>query len=890
MGLTLEEIIERIARGHAFHKHVEGNDPGSNLNGRNSFTQSALIAEDGTRITVPNLNIHTPEDLQSYMTGLIDDAQTRGFQSPETGAIHLFNEVDGTYMIVNPFDSGIDSLGDGDFGSVYRYAGSAQSFEEALDDARDASTYNSRHHRATFTEFDNASTPSAARAQIVALADDINANPQAWRSQSGVDHVRARALDPGQAVQQIHPSSGNMVTGLSDGYRTQQTLAEGMGALRSGDGYVSALNSEGRPHQMFLIDRETSVVTEINGRDISVHSFDDIPDIDRATAADSFFNAHLPQGVTPTNGGYDELVTGFMRQNPGSIPLSGPSLGTMQLQMSNGLINGDVVDYPSANAMVARISGLAEDQIQLFNAIPSELSDDVIELIAEADIPEETFMDLVQHKSDVLSGERTIQSFGEALEGIDPAARQVIAGQTDALQTLRSAEAARTMTGAFNAAQDGSTILGGLRDSIQLLRASRIAATATKATVVTTVAATAISVGSTAYANELLLDGAEQLYEAGELDAEQYQDYQDMMGDIGPILTGQAADPTPLAIPGMILVDRIAHNRYEDFTEKHYDLPDNVLQTLSPATIGPETVRGEFGDNVYDYLPLSTEGSPEVLHDLIEARAEIERVGLTVDEALAAAPVNPFSVPFLDDPPALQRFEDPTVQARMEELETAIEDFQTAFDETLSTPEGAQAVVGLLEDDQLFDIVQATAQHNPDDHAPLIEEYVQAQGLESGTLDLVGAWNNSAARDDAEQALMDNPEVMRDYVTGIFVRDEQTPEADMAPVANDALDVVIPAAEDEFDVDSDPVYIEVANSLESVRAGEELDTSEVERVQGVLADEEELYAPEVAETLEERYPEEIEAIAEDTPDLEPVETTIPAPYVGQDNTAVAPRL
>ena len=186
------------------------------------------------------------------------------------------------------------------------------------------------------------------------------------------------------------------------------------------------------------------------------------------------------------------------------------------------------------------------------------------------------------------------------------------------------------------------------------------------------------------------------------------------MESTGPMLTGQAADPTPLAIPGMVIVERIAYNDFQEFSDKH-QLPANIHAMLSPSIVAGQSMRGEIGSETFRTIPTSTEGQPVSIHALIEARHAVDvaqdayynKVGehQTQNEfarAFLNAPIGGMGMggsvsfggafsggQFRSNSELIARA-NPDVMAADAQLNEAKQTFQTEFDRALNNPESAR--------------------------------------------------------------------------------------------------------------------------------------------------------------------------------------------------------
>lgn len=177
--VTAQNLVEYIARGHAFEKHVLGGDLTRNMQGVNAFraTQTnGYYDKEEDRYASPrtlrggDLFIETPDDLDHYIeNNFLKSPNTYGYVLHQQNSVCLCNTKDNVamYMTWNNKDK--------DFGSIFRYAETTKNFDEDLQDYRDIEA---DLGIVLITELDNRSDPNAALSAINSMLGDINLNPQ----------------------------------------------------------------------------------------------------------------------------------------------------------------------------------------------------------------------------------------------------------------------------------------------------------------------------------------------------------------------------------------------------------------------------------------------------------------------------------------------------------------------------------------------------------------------------------------------------------------------------------------------------------------------------------------------------------------------------------------
>lgn len=801
-NFSIDELIEYISRGHAYPKHLEGADPRSSMSGVNAFSETHTnpIGTNQTRASLgPSLHIRSPEDLAEYTRRMLESPATKGFVKVNSDGVemfHFYNSTDNTYLIVNPLDR--------DFGSIQRYDNSA-------------SKYKDNRGSATRT-FDNASDPTAAMDEITGFVDNV-------RNRAAKAPVpNAFQNPPGVYAQSQYPGSRNLSTsGVTSEFRTYTQLSDA--GVDSGRGFVAAIDETGKPKQMFFLNEATNTVAEIRGRTVTIHDFATVPAAERAETARHFFESKNIHNVDIINGGLREVSRAFQNNTP---EIFAEAIKNMDTAKGPGIpLSGSNIDQLIAHSEGARVSVRTQamsvgeaarnairfrnaDTALAFELVPDQMTPANLRTLAANGtdpqmidaITELSYYKQVGTGNNVNDAAFAIKEFDNIMSGMS-AADQLKA--VEAINTISRTPA--NLARGSAAALDAVSATGDLATVAKGLRAGRFGASITKAGIVTTVAATTLAVSATAYANEVTRDLADKLLEERRITPEFHAEFKELMDDVGPVLTGQAADPTPLAIPGMFVVERMAYNRFQELSNKH-QISEEIHDMLSPSIVAGTSLRGQIGRDLFFDIPYDTNNQPEELRHLIEARRNVEVARREYDEQLDAHQPNELGSALLNAPmmdahggggmglyilfhnatsePGDSRIRMPSdivaraapeVQAADTALTQARAAFQSAFDRTLEDPQSARALTELLTTDQLFDIVTATAEYNSDTDNVLVQDYLKAQKVESSFLDIVGYGDSSYAISEAEKALKNNPAAMRDYISELFATEEYRPPA-----------------------------------------------------------------------------------------------------------------
>lgn len=173
--LSAGRLIEYIARGHAFDKHVMGFDTRLGMHGVNAFRSSHTkpYFDPSKQQLVPpqplgnDLCIETPDDLADYIKQhFLTSPFTRGYITPENGGVNIYNTRDNVALHFSWNNKQYD------FGTAYRYPQTQARFERGQ-----AASMGDTNGIVPFKSFDNASDPNATMNALNAMITDISARP-----------------------------------------------------------------------------------------------------------------------------------------------------------------------------------------------------------------------------------------------------------------------------------------------------------------------------------------------------------------------------------------------------------------------------------------------------------------------------------------------------------------------------------------------------------------------------------------------------------------------------------------------------------------------------------------------------------------------------------------
>ena len=908
-NMTLDLLLEYLSRGHGFAKHAEGlGQAGQLMENVHSFRHTDTAASPSGSV-LPlgrDLRINTPEDLKSYIRRMLEAPDTRGFVEARNSGdvIHLFNARDKTYLVIDPVNP--------DFGSIMRYPDTPQKFTKAQTDLM--------QDKAVRRTFDNALSPGAGLREADKLVSNVS------RQQT----VYALQLPPGQYVaqQNLYQGSQNLThTGLSNDYREFMRLEDQILALRipldRSRGYVAAVDQGGRPAQMFFLDPSSHIVTEINGTSVTQHMFEHIDPAYRGAVAEQFFHTARPQGVEVVDGGYKAVVTSFQNNPPAAfpnaklraVPVSGAEAADVVSNFEKGQLTFRTqAGYTSLADAARQFIGFKDAQTALaFEHMPADI--DAVRLLdlnldpqvakAVQDLSLAKGYAQISEGHEVVAG---LREFNDVFNKLDPGI------QVQVMESLNRVNPGRLLDlgKGSHAAMDALDASSDLVRISQEMKAGRATMNFSRTNIITAVALSGLTVAATSYANAAVLDLAGQLQAADRLTPEAYADYQDMMKSVGPMLTAQAADPFPTAIPGMAIVERIAYNRFQEFSNKH-QLPENIHDMLSPSLVAGTSTRGQIGRETLNLIPANPDLAAPELRALCEARALIDQQQALLDQSIAQNRPTGFMQAFLDTPlmipsgaggmapppgifttnevsgetrfqtnSELMAYAAPEVQLAQNALDRSYQQFQQEFDRVLSNPSAARSLSNLLSTDQLLDIVKATSPYQTGPQHPLISSYVSAQQLDAPFYDLMGAWNNMQARDASEQALRDHPEIMREYLTSLF----SSKAIQMSPAHYELVGQSSETYEDgtkgtvtvsRFDLEHHPNFIAMVGACERLKAGETLDPVEEAELRRYMNHPQTDADQEIIDEVLKRYQAESSRFLEDA-----------APASGQTPSSVMP--
>lgn len=253
-----------------------------------------------------------------------------------------------------------------------------------------------------------------------------------------------------------------------------------------------------------------------------------------------------------------------------------------------------------------------------------------------------------------------------------------------------------------------------------------------------------VGVGAAALTNRALAgqkDLAEQMKDEGVLSQGAYEEYIALNQKTEALLHGDiglsTADPTGLSVIVTAGVEMKAHRDFKNWADEHAPhLTSQQFDSLSMSLVTGESARTEMLNEAVSRLPFSTQGQPEILHDVIEARA--------LRDQLSAAPFeNGGFDPGLFD-------EDAFVAAQ--------NDLRQEMENLMSDPQGIDTILNSVPVDERMDYVTRLAKSEPDqealaDNHPEIAAYVEASE------NSLTGWFM-----DEDDVLKENPDLLNAYI------------------------------------------------------------------------------------------------------------------------------
>lgn len=320
--------------------------------------------------------------------------------------------------------------------------------------------------------------------------------------------------------------------------------------------------------------------------------------------------------------------------------------------------------------------------------------------------------------------------------------------------------------------------LSELVDEAEALRLAARSARLGKLGIATSVVATVGVAGLLDYAFGAQRDVAEQLHATGQLNDAQYAEYLELNQEIEAMMQAEnVAGQGWIFLATTPLAEAHARDLFDAFSNKH-NLSQELHDMLGMSLFDGLSVRGQIAENTFEAIPSAiTAETNSALTDLIEAKqAVLSAQNAYWDIYRQAAPPTVHVAPFSSGLGTHLFIEAlPEVQAASEAIDAAKTHYQYAFDEALSHPDGTAALANLLNPEQLWSIIADTAEHQSN-LPPDIQAYVDVQNRfgELGVVDVMGAWRLSGERDAVIAAIMQNPDVMHDYVAQMFTQDPPT--------------------------------------------------------------------------------------------------------------------
>ncbi|MGH1376374.1 MAG: hypothetical protein ACRBCK_08500 [Alphaproteobacteria bacterium] len=804
--LSVELFNQFISRGHLDDKHIRGGDTKLSMKGLNAFR--AEYDNNGSRLG-PDLGIETPDDALDYLNKMVDDPKTIGFRDPETGGVVLYNVRDNVMVPYNPFDGGMD------FGSGFRYANTAQGYQDKLEVAQEAAS-----RRAQFHEFSNVDTPDAARTTLEEFVNDIKSDPQRYyRNQNSLNlsgkDFRDALDNPNRPGRE--PGALNNREGLSKAYtHTVPEINKARPVLENGAGFIAGLDTRGRPNHMFFADHESAKVVELKGGEVMTHDFSGFDAQHRGIYMDSFLTSKFEDGFVDDvrnpnlhvvqSGGYDALADLYKAESNQTFPHGADLRTYMNNLKHNDLpISSKLPFGGSGDAAARNVLGMSEEEFNIFKYRPSVADiDDLAKQQPEA----ARFYRETEHIREMMSGDDAkvgLRMYKEHLESLAPKIKEQVVGVADAAENAgKTQQGLRFVDDTLGWLKKASVTLKGFQKfGLGVLVVGG-------------------SFALTKTVNAAMIEDADDLTKEGKLTPEQHQEYKELMEEVAPLLEAQTLDVTPAAILTTVIVERVAYNKFEEFSNKHR-LSQDVHERLSPAMITGTSMKGEMMQGFWDNLP----DDPAYAHPSLLpiyalktkyniAEADLDNANrMRSGERIMSVAYNGGEVSTLV---GLMAY-DATAPDRREVAINEGRAFSNLKNKTvsmLSDPETGDELLKLLPKEQLLEIINTTRAYNDRDIDPRIKKYFGAKDTlkheYSENPEYKTIMEYAPALAEARANLYAQPDVMRSYVTDIFDGgrakynfDYDTSESDIEKIerSSEYIEMAIPMANMRANIQND---------------------------------------------------------------------------------------
>ncbi|MDH5723012.1 MAG: hypothetical protein OEY94_06795 [Alphaproteobacteria bacterium] len=299
---------------------------------------------------------------------------------------------------------------------------------------------------------------------------------------------------------------------------------------------------------------------------------------------------------------------------------------------------------------------------------------------------------------------------------------------------------------------------------------------------------------------------------------DQYDEYINIMDELEPRMLSEAADPFFATSTAQAIANEAAsYEMYNNFIAQNHTLDPELAENLRPGLIKIDTTMEILRDRTIEALRDDPANLPPSMQNLAASMREVEAANLEFQNAMLRNTPPKFSA--LEDT-ELIALSQPEVQQSIARLDQAIHGMHNEFINTLQSPDGAHFVMSQLSNQELLQVVERTARF---DKALDVGSELRAYSVHSAgekilleRVDCIGSSPEEtmecamfiARKEQLEQALLDNPDAMRDYLENKFVPQENRPAS-----------IYDMSAEQITRIESSEVYIKMAIPLANMRDG-----------------------------------------------------------------------
>lgn len=199
------------------------------------------------------------------------------------------------------------------------------------------------------------------------------------------------------------------------------------------------------------------------------------------------------------------------------------------------------------------------------------------------------------------------------------------------------------------------------------------------------------------YVHENQREDAKDMLDKGDISQEAYDDYMKLSENVENMMQAENIGGQGFFfVVTTPLVEIEAQRKFEEFANRHSDIPQHLLEKLNVSMLDTQTQRGAFNDVILKNLPNDPSAVSPELHDLIEAKNDMDSIHNRYKQMLRVENRN-------------GRIDNDLIQEAKEKSAEAKQGYETKLIEKLGDPQTAREILNMLPEDDKLDMALTIA-------------------------------------------------------------------------------------------------------------------------------------------------------------------------------------